>query len=122
MWKYWVIMLVILGALLVYSYFADPCIGLVRSEFVEKHPGAKIVSTDAEAGSPESVRCVVSYRKPGNQEIHKEVWWYKNPGSGWALHKIVEPSDAPTDPARPAQSSPGERSAEPPARPGEQGA
>ncbi len=91
MWRYWVFMLVVLGSLLVYAYFSDPCIGLVRREFSEKHPGYEIVSTDAESGSSESVRGVVTYREPPSREAEKEVWWYRNAGDGWALFKIVEP-------------------------------
>ena len=93
MWKYWVFMLVVLGLALVYAYLSDPCIGLVRGEFSEKYPGYQVVSSDAESGSPESVRCVVSYRKPDDPQVHAEVWWYRNTGNGWALFKILETSE-----------------------------
>ncbi len=101
MWRYWVFMLVLLGGLLVYAYSSDPCIGLVRREFSEKHSRYEIVSTDAESGSPESVRCVVSYRVPPSREVEQEVWLYRNAGDGWALFKILEPAAGP-DPAPPA--------------------
>ena len=95
MLKYWVFMLVVLGALLVYSYFSDPCIGRVRRDFSEKHPGYEVVSSDAESGSAESVRCVISYRKPDSRQVHEEVWWYRNAGGGWALFKILETPENP---------------------------
>ena len=47
------------------------------------------------SGSPDSVRCVVSYRKPDSPQVHEEVWWYRNAGSGWALFKILETPDTP---------------------------
>ncbi|MBW2416560.1 MAG: hypothetical protein JRG76_18860 [Deltaproteobacteria bacterium] len=94
MWKYWVFMLVVLGLALVYAYLSDPCIGLVRSEFSARYPDRQLVSSDADSGSPESVRCVVSYRESGSQEVESEVWWYRNKPDGWQLYKILEPEPA----------------------------
>lgn len=95
MLKYWVFMLAVLGIALVYAYFSDPCSRLVRGDFSEKHPAYEVVSVDAESGSPESVRCVVSYRNLDSRQVHEEVWWYRNAGSGWALFEILETPENP---------------------------
>lgn len=94
MLKYWIFMGVVLITLLVYSYFMDPCISRVRRAFTEKHPDYELVSSDADSGSPESVRCVVSYRTPEDPQVHEQVWWYRDRGDGWELYKILEPEAA----------------------------
>lgn len=99
MWRLWAIMFAILGALLVYAYFADPCIGRIRQDFAQTHPEWELVSSDPESGSPSSVRCVVSYRKSSGPELYREVWWYRNLGDGWALQEVLEYE--PEEPAAP---------------------
>jgi hypothetical protein len=111
--RYWIFMLVLLGALLVYAYYSDPCIGLVRGEFQARHPDWELVATDAESGSPESVRCVVSYRAPESRDVKRVIWWYRNDGGDWALFKVLdadvespEPSAPPDRPRHPSPDQP----------------
>jgi hypothetical protein len=93
MWKYWAIMFVALLSVLAYTYLADPCNRLLRADFALRHPGDEIIDTGAEKGSPESVHCHVSYRKPGEQSRYEEVWLYQYEGTRWEFARVVEPSN-----------------------------
>ena len=90
MWKYYVLLFLVLGLALSYAYLADPCHSKMRTEFSNEYPTYKILESGAEAGSPESVRCRISYQKPGSEQIHEEIWLYQNPGDGWTFSRILE--------------------------------
>ena len=62
----------------------------MRAEFSSKYPDYEILHSGAEEGSPESVRCTISYRKPDSAQIHEELWLYRNPGRGWRFSRVLE--------------------------------
>jgi hypothetical protein len=62
----------------------------VRAAFAERHPGYEIVGSEAVEGSPESVRCQVSYRKPEAEQIYRDIWMYQRAKDGWSFSKILK--------------------------------
>ncbi len=90
MLKYLVVPFLIVGAILFYAFFKDPCHQQARADFSNKYPDYRILSSDAAEGSPESVRCQISYRKPDGGQVYEETWLYQNLGSGWEFSKILE--------------------------------
>jgi hypothetical protein len=90
MWKYWVLMFVVLVAVLFYTYVADPCNRLLRTDFSAKYPDYVILDSGARTGSPESVHCQISYRKPGDARVYEDVWVYQYQGTAWQFSKVVE--------------------------------
>ena len=88
--KYYVLMFAAVAIALFYAYVSDPCNMLVRRDFSNKHPDYTIVGATAEEGSPESVRCRVSYRKPDSAELHEELWLYYKMKQGWEFSKILK--------------------------------
>jgi hypothetical protein len=80
---------VALGSL--YASLADPCNRRVRLEFAQRHPGFVILGSGAAEGSPASVRCRVSYRRPGDDAVYEDVWRYQRPRRrGWELAGVLE--------------------------------
>ena len=94
MWKYYLFLFLILGIALFYVYIKDPCNQQLRTDFSDKYPSYKILNSSASEGSPESVRCHVSYQKPDSEQIHEETWLYKHTGRGWEFSRILAPSAA----------------------------
>lgn len=92
MWRYLLLAAVVLGVAVYYVYASDPCQSQLRAEFAEKYPGYEILGSSAAAGSRESVRCRVSYRKPGSEQTHEEDWLYQDPGTGWQFSSVVSRS------------------------------
>lgn len=93
MWKYYVLLFTVFVVAAVYAYLADPCNRLVRLEFAQQHPGYEVIDSNADKGSPESVQCHVSYRKPGDPQVYVDVWLYQNRGrhtKGWEFAKVIE--------------------------------
>jgi len=90
MLKYYAFLLLILGIGLYYVFIKDPCNQQLRTDFSNKYPSYKILDSGASEGSPESVRCHISYRKPDSNQIYEDVWLYKDSGRGWEFSKIVE--------------------------------
>lgn len=90
MMKYYVLLFLIVGAALFYVYLKDPCHQQLRAEFSDKYPSYEILNSDAVEGSPESVRCQISYRKPDSEEIYQDTWVYQDKGRGWEFSKILE--------------------------------
>jgi hypothetical protein len=90
MWKYWTLLVVIAGVGLFYVYRADPCNRLARMEFSARYPSFKLLDTAAEEGSPETVRCRITYRKPDSKQMHEDVWLYQNRANGWEFSRIIE--------------------------------
>lgn len=89
MLKYYLLLAAVVVVALLYAYLADPCNNLVRMEFAEAHPDWRVLDSGPEEGSPESVLCHVSYRKPGGDRVYEDVWLYLNPGSGWTFSRVV---------------------------------
>ena len=90
MLKYYLLMIGIVGLALLYAFTVDPCNKLLRTDFASQHPDYRILDSDAEHGSPESVRCLIAYRKPGSERIYEDVWLYQNRGTGWKFSRVVE--------------------------------
>ena len=90
MWKYFVLLFLVLGIAFYYTYVSDPCESQIRTEFSSRHPSYEVLDSGAKEGSPESVRCRISYRKPGNEQTHEEIWLYLNSDTGWKFSRALE--------------------------------
>lgn len=90
MWKYYVLLTVVLVLGLYYVYVADPCRSQIRAEFSGQYPGYEILSSDAESGSPQSVRCRIVYKQPDSEQPHEQLWLYLNSDTGWKFSKVLE--------------------------------
>ena len=91
MWKYYALLLAAVALVLAYTYVADPCNRLLRTDFARMHPDFEILDSGAEQGSPESVRCQISYRKPGSPDVYREVWVYQYQGTAWEFSRVALP-------------------------------
>ena len=89
MLKYYLLMIAVVGLLLLYAFHTDPCNKLFRGDFAGQHPDYRILDSDAEQGSPESVHCRIAYRKPDDERIYEDVWLYKNQGAGWEFSRVI---------------------------------
>jgi hypothetical protein len=89
MLKYYLVLLLILGAVLVYIFRGDPCNRLVRADFSNMYPDFEILDSGAQEGTPDSVHCHIYYKKSGSDQIYDDTWLYKNPGNGWEFSKIL---------------------------------
>jgi hypothetical protein len=87
--KYYLLMVLVVGIALYFVYLKDPCHQQLRTDFSSKYPGHEILNAEALEGSPESVRCTVSYRKLASGEIFEDIWLYQDLGKGWEFLKIV---------------------------------
>lgn len=94
MWKYYVMLFGAVALVLAYTYVADPCNRLLKADFARMHPGWWLLSSEAERGSPESVRCRISYRKPESPVVHEEVWVYHFRDTAWEFSRVAEPEHA----------------------------
>ncbi|MEB2345808.1 MAG: hypothetical protein OZ948_13840 [Deltaproteobacteria bacterium] len=90
MWKYYALLFTAVAAVLAYTYMADPCHRLLRTDFARMRPGQVLVSSEAEKGSPSSVRCRISFREPGGSELREEVWIYQYHETAWEFARVVE--------------------------------
>jgi hypothetical protein len=90
MWKYYAFLLAALVLVLAYVYVADPCNRLLRTDFARMKPGHWLLDARAERGSPESVRCRISYREPQSGAIFEDVWMYQYAGTAWQFSRIAE--------------------------------
>lgn len=90
MLKYVALLILVLAIAVFYVSIADPCDRQVRLEFSNKYPSYEFLDSRASEGSPETVRCRISYRKPGSEQVHEEIWLYLNPGNGWEFSRILE--------------------------------
>jgi len=91
MLKYYLLAFAVVAIALAYAYVSDPCHQLVRMEFSSRYPAYEIVDSEAHQGSREKVQCRISYRKPGSDEIHQQVWMYIHEEEGWEFSRVVEP-------------------------------
>ncbi len=92
MLKYYVLLFLIVGVALFYAFVMDPCNSQLRTEFSNKYPSYEILNSGASEGSPESVRCHISYRKPESERIHEEIWRYRYSDGGWEFSRALETS------------------------------
>ncbi len=76
MWKYYALMFVAVALILAYTYVADPCHKMLRTDFAKANPNFVILDSEAESGAPESVHCRISYQKPGDDGTYEDVWVY----------------------------------------------
>lgn len=111
MLKYYAFLFLILGIALFYVYVKDPCNNQLRMDFADRHPTYEILDTGASEGSPETVRCHISYRKPDAEQVYDDIWLYKHSKRGWEFSKILEtrkagPAGKGADP-RPRSEAPG---------------
>ncbi len=90
MLKYYAFLFLIVGIALFFVFIKDPCNQQLKMDFAEKYPSYEILGTGASEGSPESVRCHISYQKPGSEEIYEDLWLYQRSRSGWRFSKILQ--------------------------------
>jgi hypothetical protein len=90
MWKYYLLLVVALALVLAYTYVADPCNRLLRTEFAQRNPSYVILDSGADKGAPEIVDCRVSYRKPGDTKVYQDTWVYQFQKTHWELSRVVE--------------------------------
>lgn len=95
MWKYYLLLFTAVALVLAYTYVADPCHRLLRTDFERLRPGQVLLDSGAESGSPSSVRCQISYREQGSEEIREDVWLYQFHGTAWEFAKVVETGKQP---------------------------
>ena len=89
MFKYYVLMFLVIVIASFYAFLKDPCNVLVKADFSDKYPSYTILDSGAAEGSPESVRCHVSYRKADSAQVHEDIWLYRYSGSGWKFSRIL---------------------------------
>jgi hypothetical protein len=89
MLKYYVGMFGIVAIALLYAFFQDPCNRRVRTDFSAKYPSYTILESSAAEGSPETVRCHISYRKPDSAQVHEDVWLYRYEDRSWKFSRII---------------------------------
>ena len=90
MLKYYVFAFLIVGIALFYAFLKDPCNRQLRADFSNKYPGYKILESGASEGSPESVRCHISYQKPDTEKIYEDIWLYLYADTGWKFSRVLE--------------------------------
>ncbi len=89
MLKYYGFLVLIVGIAVFYVSVKDPCKQQLRAEFSDMHPSYAILDSGASEGSPESVRCHISYRKPDSEQIYEDIWLYQDSGRGWEFSRIL---------------------------------
>lgn len=89
MGKYYLILVLAMGAVLYYIFLQDPCNNILRTDFSNKYPDYKILDSGSGEGSPESVQCHIYYRKPESEQVYEDIWLYQDSGSGWKLSEVL---------------------------------
>lgn len=97
MLKHYLFLAAVVALALLYAFIADPCNRLVRMEFSEKHPGYVVLDSGADKGSPESVCCHITYRKPDDRQVYEDVWLYRSvkDRGGWEFSRALETEKRP---------------------------
>jgi len=90
MLKYYAFLFLIVGMAVFYVSIKDPCKQQLRAEFSDMYPSYAILDSGASEGSPESVRCHISYRKPDGGQIYEDLWLYQHKRQGWSFSRILE--------------------------------
>jgi len=90
MLKYYFFLFLIAGIALYYAFVKDPCNQQLSMDFAKKYPGSELLYSSAQDGSPESVHCLVTYRKPDSKTVYEGTWLYQNLGNGWEFSRILE--------------------------------
>ena len=88
--KYYALMFVVVAIALYYAFIKDPCNQQLRDDFSNRHPTYEILSSEAAEGSPESVRCHISYRMADSEQVHDDIWLYLYTKRGWEFSRILE--------------------------------
>lgn len=87
--KYYFLLVLIMGAVLYYVYSGDPCYKNVRGDFARQFPDYEIRGSGSAEGSPQSVQCHISYLKPDDEQVYKDIWVYENQGKGWIFSRVL---------------------------------
>ncbi len=89
MTRYYVLLFLVIGTVLLYVFLQDPCNQQFRSDFAAKYPAREIVDTAGE-GDAEKVYCHMYYRQPEMSGVLEEIWVYRNDSDGWKFSGIKE--------------------------------
>lgn len=95
MWKYYLVIFAALVLVLGYTWVADPCNRLARADFAERNPSFAILDSGADGGSPASVHCHVTYRKPADDEVYEDIWVYQRTTTAWQFDRVAETGKRP---------------------------
>jgi len=90
MWKYYIGLFLIAGIALYFVFITDPCNSQLGKDFSDKYPDYEVLYSGAGDGSPDSVQCHITYKKPDSDQVYEDVWLYLNAGSGWGFSKILQ--------------------------------
>jgi len=98
MLKYYIVLFLIAGVVLFYSYRADPCNVKFKTDFVNRYPGYQILNSGAGEEDSDRLRavaggrgihCHIYYQKPDNEQVYEDIWLYEELSSGWNFSRIV---------------------------------
>lgn len=80
---------VLLGVLLLLAGCGGPTDQRVKAAFEQGNPGAEVVFVGPGEGDGSSVYYHIKYRRPGDDQVHEDVWQYvKQRDGSWAVtHK-----------------------------------
>lgn len=92
MLKYYLLMFAVVVLALIYAFLADPCSRLVRVEFNEKYPTYVVLDSGADKGSPDRVRCHITYRRPDDAQVYEDIWLYQRAKKrgAWGFARALE--------------------------------
>ncbi len=90
MLKYYVLLFVVVGLALFYVFLEDPCHQQLRTDFSAMYPSYEILDSGAAEGSPETVRCHITYRKPDGDQVYQDTWLYQRTDTDWKFSRILE--------------------------------
>ncbi len=94
MWKYFALAALVVALAFLYVSMRNPCSMQVKADFSDKHPDYTLLDTGASEGSPESVRCNVSFQKPDSEQVYEETWLYRYSRQGWRFSRILNAAGA----------------------------
>ena len=89
MWKYYFILVLVMGAALYYVFSVDPCNRTLRADFSRQYPDYKILDSGSREGSPDEVQCHIRYQKPDSEQVYEDIWLYQNSESGWTFSSVL---------------------------------
>ena len=103
MWKYYILLVLLAGIVLSYTYLQDPCNNKFRIDFSSRNPSYEILSYGYEesasgdasiAPGGRGTYCHIYYQKPDSEQTYEDVWLYRDLGNGGSYSAV---SSGPAD-------------------------
>lgn len=88
--KWYVVLFLVFGGVLLYVFLQDPCGNNLIQDFASRHPGYELLQHGPSEQPMEGVHCYVQYRKPDSPEVYEDVWRYEQTADGWRFARILE--------------------------------